>query len=127
MKIPTMIMAGEVAYPGITAAMGDMKTASKNSIATTTEVSPVLPPSSTPDALSTQVVTVDVPITAPAHCRNGIDHKSRSSSGKFALLVQKIRPRRNSNQSANGIKEICKEKGEHNYIKSGLVRSEKSN
>lgn len=30
-----------------------------------TDVSPVLPPSDTPDALSTNVVVVDVPITAP--------------------------------------------------------------
>ena len=40
-------------------------------IATTTEVKPVLPPASTPDTLSIQVVTVEVPIAAPAHVACG--------------------------------------------------------
>ncbi len=47
-----MIMIGEAAFSGIKAAMCYMKTVNRNSSATITEVIPVLPPFSTPEALS---------------------------------------------------------------------------
>ena len=50
----------------MTAKIGWKIKANKKRRAVTIEVSPVLPPSATPDALSTNVVTVDVPSIAPA-------------------------------------------------------------
>lgn len=66
MYIPTITRAGAVAADGIRLTSGAKKRANKNSPATVTAVNPVLPPSATPDALSTYVVTVLVPNTAPA-------------------------------------------------------------
>ena len=43
-----------------------IKRETPNNTAVVTAVRPVRPPSETPDALSTKVVTVDVPRTAPA-------------------------------------------------------------
>ena len=55
-----------VAKDGIARKIGDRNSASPNRIAVVTDVSPVLPPSVTPEALSTNVVVVVVPSTAPA-------------------------------------------------------------
>ena len=63
---PTMISAGAVAKDGIARKIGDRNRDRPNKIAVVTAVSPVLPPSDTPEALSTKVVVVDVPRTAPA-------------------------------------------------------------
>ena len=54
-----------MANDGIARKIGDRNSDSPKRIAVVTDVSPVLPPSDTPDALSTNVVVVDVPITAP--------------------------------------------------------------
>ena len=51
--------AGAVAAPGIIPATGARRTAKKNSMETTTEVRPVLPPSEIPVEDSTNVVTVE--------------------------------------------------------------------
>ena len=64
-KNPTTIRAGAVAKDGIARKIGDRNRDSANRIAATTAVKPVLPPSATPDALSTKVVVVEVPRTAP--------------------------------------------------------------
>lgn len=61
-----MINAGAVANDGIARKIGDRNNARPNRIAVVTAVRPVLPPSDTPEALSTNVVVVDVPRTAPA-------------------------------------------------------------
>ena len=61
-----MISAGAVAKEGIARKIGDRNSDSPKRIAVVTDVRPVLPPSDTPDALSTKVVVVDVPRTAPA-------------------------------------------------------------
>ena len=61
-----MISAGAVAKEGIARKIGDRNSDSPKRIAVVTDVRPVLPPSDTPDALSTNVVVVDVPRTAPA-------------------------------------------------------------
>ena len=63
---PTMISAGAVAKDGIARKIGDRNRDRPNKMAVVTAVSPVLPPSDTPEALSTKVVVVDVPRTAPA-------------------------------------------------------------
>ena len=61
-----MIRAGAVANDGIARKIGDRSSDNPKRIAVVTAVSPVLPPSVTPEALSTNVVVVDVPSTAPA-------------------------------------------------------------
>ena len=61
-----MINAGAVANDGIARKIGDRNNARPKRIAVVTAVRPVLPPSDTPEALSTNVVVVDVPRTAPA-------------------------------------------------------------
>ena len=62
---PTTINAGAVAKEGITLMIGEKISATRKSMPTIVDVRPVLPPSVTPEALSTKVVTVDVPSTAP--------------------------------------------------------------
>ena len=64
-KNPTTIRAGAVAKDGIARKIGDRNRDSPNSMAATMAVRPVRPPSATPEALSTKVVTVEVPQTAP--------------------------------------------------------------
>ena len=63
---PTKINAGAVANPGIVVNNGAKMIANKNNNPVTTEESPVLAPSDTPEELSTNVVVVDVPRIAPA-------------------------------------------------------------
>ena len=58
---PTMIRAGAVAKDGIARKIGDNSSDNPKRMAATREVSPVRPPSATPEALSTKVVTVEVP------------------------------------------------------------------
>ena len=62
---PTTIRAGAVAKEGIARKIGEMNRESANKTAETREVRPVRPPSATPEALSTNVVTVEVPHIAP--------------------------------------------------------------
>ena len=63
--IPTDTSAGAVAAKG-TALTKVAKNAERaKQMATTTEVSPVLPPAPIPDALSTKVVVLEVPNKAP--------------------------------------------------------------
>ena len=62
---PTITKAGAVAKDGIARKIGDKNRDNPKRIAVVTAVRPVLPPSDTPDALSTNVVVVDVPRIAP--------------------------------------------------------------
>ena len=62
---PTMIRAGAVAKDGIARKIGDNSSDNPKRMAAIREVSPVRPPSATPEALSTKVVTVEVPHIAP--------------------------------------------------------------
>ena len=57
--------AGAVAKDGIARKIGDNSSYNPKRMAATREVSPVRPPSATPEALSTKVVTVEVPHIAP--------------------------------------------------------------
>ena len=65
-KKPTIISAGAVANAGIARNTGANSKEAKKSIATVTAERPVRPPAITPEELSTKVVTVEVPSTAPA-------------------------------------------------------------
>ena len=60
---PTMISAGAVAKDGIARKIGDRNRERPNKRAAVRLVSPVRPPSATPEALSTKVVVVEVPRT----------------------------------------------------------------
>ena len=57
--------AGAVAKDGIARKIGDNSSDNPKRMAAIREVSPVRPPSATPEALSTKVVTVEVPHIAP--------------------------------------------------------------
>ena len=63
---PTKINAGAVANPGIAVKIGANKIAIRNMNPVTTDAKPVLAPAPTPAELSTKVVVVEVPRTAPA-------------------------------------------------------------
>ena len=60
-----MISAGAVAKEGIARKIGERRRESANRIPEVRAVRPVRPPSATPEALSTKVVTVEVPHMAP--------------------------------------------------------------
>ena len=62
---PTMIRAGAVAKDGIARKIEDNSSDNPKRMAATREVSPVRPPSATPEALSTKVVTVEEQHLAP--------------------------------------------------------------
>ena len=62
---PTKISAGAVANPGIEINRGERISDTRNSNPVTTDESPVRPPADIPEELSTKVVVVDVPRTAP--------------------------------------------------------------
>ena len=55
-----------------------------------TDVSPVLPPSDTPDALSTNVVVVDVPITAPTVVATASAISAPLILGSFPFFVEHV-------------------------------------
>ena len=61
-----MKRTGPVAAPGMARKIGEKKRATAKQRAITNEVSPVRPPSDTPEALSIYVVVVLVPNIAPA-------------------------------------------------------------
>lgn len=65
MFIPTHIKAGAVAAEGIARNRGAKNKDRKKHPAVTSDVNPLRPPASTPEALSTKVLTVDVPSIAP--------------------------------------------------------------
>ena len=83
---PTMIRAGAVANDGMARKIGDRNRDSPKKIAATTDVRPVLPPSATPDALSTNVVVVDVPNTAPREVPMASDSSAPLIFGSFPSL-----------------------------------------
>ena len=62
---PTKIRAGAVANEGIAVKIGAKRTETRNRRPVTRAVSPVRPPTATPAEDSTNVVTVEVPRTAP--------------------------------------------------------------
>ena len=88
---PTKIRAGAVAKLGIEQKIGDSTTEIKNKNPVTTEEKPVLAPAATPEELSTNVVVVEVPSTAPAVVCNRIRQQRFLDARQSAVLVQHIR------------------------------------
>ena len=84
-RTPTYTRAAAVAHPGINAATGLKNIAIKNKTPVVNAVKPVLPPSPTPVADSTYVVTVDVPHTAPAHVARASESIAFSKLGTSPL------------------------------------------
>ena len=83
---PTIISAGAVAKDGMAKKTGDRNRDRPKKIAATTDVSPVLPPSATPEALSTNVVVVEVPNTAPREVPMASDRRAPLIFGSFPSL-----------------------------------------
>ena len=71
---------------GLQGKIGDRNNARPNRIAVVTAVRPVLPPSDTPEALSTNVVVVDVPRTAPAVVASASARSAPLIFGSFPSL-----------------------------------------
>ena len=107
-KNPTMINAGAVAKDGIARKIGDKNRDNPNRIAATIPVRPVRPPSATPEALSTNVVTVEVPQRAPTEVPTASAIRAPrilgsfpSASSIFALDATPISVPSVSNMSTN--------------------------
>lgn len=81
-----MISAGAVAKDGIAKKIGDKNRDTANKIAATIDVRPVRPPSATPEALSTNVVTVDVPQIAPTDVPTESARSAPLILGSFPFL-----------------------------------------
>ena len=112
-----MIRAGAVAKLGMVRNRGLKTTASRNSTPVVMEVRPVRPPSVTPEALSTKVVVVEVPSTAPAQVamESAISAPLMwgslpSSSSMSALDATPIRVPSVSNRSTNRKENITAKK-----------------
>ena len=67
-------------------AMGAMKIHARNIIPVVSAVRPVRPPASTPEADSTKVVTVEVPVTEPARVPTASDKSACFMLGIFPSL-----------------------------------------
>ena len=109
---PTNTSAGAIAKPGMAINTGDRNIATRKRSPVTIDERPVLPPSATPEELSTNVVVVDVPRIAPALVAIASAKRAclmrgsfPSLSSIFALLatpmsvpsVSKISTKRNAN------------------------------
>ena len=86
MKSPTITRAADVACAGTIEKIGNKNSDNKKKKAHDKDVSPVLPPSATPDADSTKVVTVDVPRRAPTTVPIASDKRARPTPGRFPSL-----------------------------------------
>lgn len=107
-KNPTKMSAGAVANPGMAQNIGEKKIESKNKTPVTTEARPVLAPAATPAELSTKVVVVEVPKTAPALVATASATKAFFTLGSFpfssnisALVATPIKVPNVSNKSTN--------------------------
>ena len=83
---PTKINAGAVANPGIAVKIGANKIAIRNMNPVTTDAKPVLAPAPTPAELSTKVVVVEVPRTAPADVAIASANNAFLTLGSFPSL-----------------------------------------
>lgn len=84
---PTMISAGAVAKAGMARNKGDKKRETMKKKATNMAVNPVLPPSLTPVALSTKVVTRTRTEDGTGSSCNGISHKSAFNMREFTFFI----------------------------------------
>lgn len=108
-----MMRAGAVAKDGIARKIGDNSSDNPKRMAATREVSPVRPPSATPEALSTKVVTVEVPHIAPTVVPT-VRKKSTFDVWKFAFFVKHISFGSNTDQCSKCIEHIYKQECKHN-------------
>ena len=83
---PTRINTGAVAAPGTAKKNGARNNDRRKHTAVTKEVSPLRPPSPTPEALSTKVVMVLVPSMAPAVVPMASTKRLASGEESFHLL-----------------------------------------
>ena len=74
--------AGAVAKEGIAVNKGENSVANKNNTPVVSAVRPVRPPTATPAEDSTNVVTVDVPSTAPADVAIASDNNAGLIPGR---------------------------------------------
>ena len=118
-KAPTMIKAGAVAAAGTIPIMGRKNRESRKQAEVTRLARPVLPPTATPDADSTKVVTVEVPKTAPATVPMESARSAFSARGSLPSLFRKP-AFGNADQCADGIKKIDKEEGKDNFHKADV-------
>ena len=90
---PTYTSADDVAAAGIIAATGARNIHATNKTPVVSAVSPVLPPASTPDADSINVVIVEVPVsepvTVPIECNNKCNYRKHSKIGKSCKVKLK--------------------------------------
>ena len=103
---PTVTRAADVTAAGIIENTGKKKAAITKHPAVERAVSPVLPPSATPDELSTKVVIVDVPKSAPKVVPTASAIKALLASGKFPSSSSIFA------LVAKGVEDIYKEEGE---------------
>ena len=107
-KNPTKINAGAVAKDGMEVNNGENKVASRNKTPVVHAVSPVRPPTATPEEDSTKVVVVEVPRIAPAEVAMASDNNAGLifgsfpfSSSIFAFVLTPINVPNVSNKSTN--------------------------
>lgn len=121
MKSPTVTRAADVAAGGIIENTGKKNAAITKHPAVARAVRPVLPPSATPDELSTKVVIVDVPSRAPTVVPTASLIRALLASGRlpfsssiFALVATPVRVPRvskiSTNKNENNTENISKEK-----------------
>ena len=113
-KKPTNRRAGAVANPGMAMKIGDKKIATRNNKPVTMEERPVLPPSATPAELSTKVVVVEVPSTAPALVAIASAKKSFFDAGQLAVLVKHVCLVCTTDQGSESIENIYKQERKNN-------------
>ena len=77
-----------------------------NRMAVVMAVRPVLPPSDTPEALSTKVVVVEVPRAAPAVVATASASSAPLIRGSFPFFIQHACFGRYTDQCADGIEQI---------------------
>ena len=107
-----MMSAGAVAQAGTIEIIGLKNIARRKSTATVSAVRPVRPPCSTPLALSTKVVTVEVPSTAPAVRSDSVGHERLARLGQAAFFVEHVGTARYADKSTDCVKEVNEEEGE---------------
>ena len=125
-KNPTKMSAGAVAKFGMEQNSGERTMDTRNKNPVTTDARPVLAPSPTPEELSTKVVVVEVPSTAPAEVAIASANSAPlifgslpSLSNISALFATPIRVPSVSNISTN-------RKDNKIAIKSKILTEEKS-
>lgn len=111
---PTMIRAGAVAKDGIARKIGDNSSDNPKRMAAIREVSPVRPPSATPEALSTKVVTVEVPHIAPTVVPTASERRAPLMFGSLPSLFKHISFGSNTDQCSKCIEHIYKQECKHN-------------